>query len=59
MGTSMASPHVAGVAALVRAKYPGLTPGQVKERLKATARKAGNPQELGAGVVDAAAATAN
>lgn len=58
-GTSMASPHVAGVAALVRAKYPGLTPGEVKDRLKSTARKGGSQQEFGAGVVDAAAATAN
>jgi lantibiotic leader peptide-processing serine protease len=58
-GTSMASPHVAAVAALVRAKYPALTTGEVKERLKATAQKVGSPMEFGAGVVDAAAATAN
>lgn len=36
-GTSMASPVVAGAAALVRAKYPSLRPGQVVARLKATA----------------------
>lgn len=32
-GTSMASPNVAGVAALVRAYYPNLTAGQVKKIL--------------------------
>ncbi|MBV9953474.1 MAG: S8 family serine peptidase [Acidimicrobiia bacterium] len=32
-GTSMATPHVAGVAALVLAKNPGFTSGQIKGRL--------------------------
>jgi subtilisin family serine protease len=32
-GTSMATPHVAGVAALVLAKNPGFTTGQIKGRL--------------------------
>ncbi|MCX8051088.1 MAG: S8 family serine peptidase [Chlorobi bacterium] len=36
-GTSMASPVVAGAAALVRAKYPTLDPLHVVARLKATA----------------------
>jgi len=32
-GTSMAAPHVSGVAALVKAKYPSLTLAQLKARL--------------------------
>ena len=35
-GTSMASPHVAGVAALLFARYPGATPPQVKYSLMRT-----------------------
>lgn len=37
-GTSMASPLVAGAAALVRSQYPQLTQAQVKERLEKTAK---------------------
>ncbi|MBS1904159.1 MAG: S8 family serine peptidase [Bacteroidetes bacterium] len=37
-GTSMASPNAAGVAALVRQKFPSLTPDQVAERIRSTAR---------------------
>jgi type VII secretion-associated serine protease mycosin len=55
-GTSFSSPIVAGVAALVRNKWPSLTPAQVMARLKATARDAG-PRGIdpyyGAGIVDA------
>ena len=36
-GTSMASPHVAGVAALLLSKEPSLTPGEVKQRIVSTA----------------------
>jgi subtilisin family serine protease len=36
-GTSMASPHVAGAAALYRVKHPGSTPTQVKAGLLAEA----------------------
>lgn len=37
-GTSMASPLVAGAAALVRSQYPQLTQAQIKERLEKTAK---------------------
>jgi subtilisin family serine protease len=38
-GTSMASPHVAGVAALILSVDPALTPSQVDSVIKATATK--------------------
>lgn len=57
-GTSMASPHVAGVAALIRATNKGLTPLQVRDLLKATATPLGPNlnNEYGAGLVNAEAA---
>ena len=56
-GTSFAAPMAAGVASLVRSVYPTLTPAQVIDRIKATARDAG-PRGIdpfyGHGVLDAA-----
>ncbi|WP_154222430.1 S8 family serine peptidase [Marinicella rhabdoformis] len=46
-GTSMASPHVAGSAALLRQLQPTWTPMEVKSALMMTAKKAGNTKEDG------------
>ncbi len=55
-GTSMASPHVAGVAALVEAAAPGLTPDQVEQVLTTTTTDlgaSGRDDLFGYGLVDA------
>lgn len=60
-GTSMACPHVAGVAALVLSVAPNLTPAQVKALLESTAIDVGTPGRdnlFGHGLVDAAAVVA-
>jgi serine protease len=41
-GTSMASPHAAGVAALVLSRNPALTPDQVRQVLRASAEDLGS-----------------
>lgn len=58
-GTSMASPHVAALAALVRAKYPSMGPAELEARLRQTAERPGRflAGEVGNGMVDAARAT--
>ncbi len=58
-GTSMASPVVAGVAALLVEEHPGWTAQQVQDQITSTAKDmgvTGRDPEFGWGVVDAAAA---
>ena len=58
-GTSMASPHVAGVAALVWSQFPDCTQQQIRNTLAATAEDRGNPGRddfYGLGIVQAKAA---
>ncbi|MFN8455121.1 MAG: S8 family serine peptidase [Anaerolineae bacterium] len=55
-GTSMASPHVAGLAALILANKPGALPTEVENIMVQTARNLGSPDQLGAGLIQASAA---
>ncbi len=58
-GTSMASPHVAAVAALVKAYNPALTPDGVEKALESSAvdlGTAGKDNDYGYGRIDAVAA---
>ncbi|MDR2577709.1 MAG: S8 family serine peptidase, partial [Chitinispirillales bacterium] len=55
-GTSMATPYVAGVAALVMAARPNYTPAQVREILLASMSRVPALDGFGFGIVDAHAA---
>jgi membrane-anchored mycosin MYCP len=58
-GTSFAAPWVAGLAALLRERFPTLTAAQVVDRIVATARRAPGGRsalQVGRGVVDPLAA---
>jgi subtilisin len=54
-GTSMASPHVAGAAALYRAQYPTASPAQVQQAIVANREQIalpGDPDGINEGVLD-------
>jgi serine protease len=58
-GTSMASPHVSAIAALVIATKrlgPHPSPRDIEKHLEVTARPTDRPDRYGAGLIDAAAA---
>ncbi|MGC1667172.1 MAG: S8 family serine peptidase, partial [Pseudolabrys sp.] len=55
-GTSVAAAHASGVAALLLAAKPNLTPAQVRSSLTRSAHRIpGKRDEVGAGVIDALA----
>jgi subtilisin family serine protease len=55
-GTSMATPHVAGVAGLIRAANPNISVSPARQILRDTAQEAGSSTQYGYGIVDAHAA---
>lgn len=55
-GTSMAAPHVSGVAALIKSVHPDWGPDEIKEAITETARELGQTgwdEQYGHGLIDA------
>ena len=48
-GTSMATPHVAGMAALYLEAEPMMTASELWDKLKSSTRPSGEPADFGAG----------
>lgn len=57
-GTSMASPHVAGLAALLLSRQPGASPAEIEGLMTQTAQSLGSSDQMGAGLIQAADALA-
>ncbi|MBY4603309.1 subtilisin AprE [Bacillus rugosus] len=55
-GTSMATPHVAGAAALILSKHPTWTNAQVRDRLESTTTYLGSSFYYGKGLINVEAA---
>ncbi|TWP46916.1 S8 family serine peptidase [Lentzea tibetensis] len=55
-GTSMATPHVAGAAAILAQRNPSWTAGELKAHLMGTAKDGTKPDEVGTGLLDVAKA---
>ncbi|OBK31465.1 type VII secretion-associated serine protease mycosin [Mycobacterium asiaticum] len=57
-GTSFAAAYVSGLAALIRQRFPNLTPMQIAQRIQATARHPGGgvDNSVGDGVINTVAA---
>jgi serine protease len=55
-GTSMATAHVSGLAALIMSQYPNITPAAVEALIKHTATNLGSPSQFGSGLIQARAA---
>lgn len=59
-GTSFSTPYVAGLAALIKERFPGITAREVMHRIKETAQQAAGPEGrddfLGHGMIDPVAA---
>jgi subtilisin family serine protease len=55
-GTSMATAHVSGLAALIFSQYPNIKPAAVEALIKQTAMNLGSSAQFGSGLIQARAA---